>query len=135
VAFWSGWIAAVAIALAALVPIGQRLRTGKRGSPGSPAIKLHVLLGFLTSMLAFTHTMMVLPALGEPAATGGGMAAILPGVVAFFLLVAHAGLGLQLRNEKLKNRASKRRAHLATAISIAIAVTIHAVVLQRAAAP
>lgn len=132
-ATWTGWLAAVAIVVSALVPLGHRLRTGRRGAPASPTIRAHVALGFATSMLAFAHTMTVLPALGSPAATGGGMTAILPGVVAFFLLVAHAGLGLQLRSEKLKNRAEKRRAHLATAISIALAVAIHAVVLERAA--
>ena len=131
-ATWSGWIAAVAIVIAGFVPVAHRVRTGKRGAPGSPTIKLHVLLGFVTSMLAFGHTLTVLPALGSPAATGGGMAAILPGVAAFFVLVAHAGLGLQLRNEKLRDRARKRRMHLATAISIVIAVAIHAALLERA---
>ncbi len=131
-ASFSGWIAAVAIVIAGIVPIGHRLRTGKRGAPGSPTIRLHVLLGFVTSMLAFGHTMTVLPALGSPAATGGGMAAILPGVIAFFVLVAHAGLGLQLRSEKLKDRAKKRRMHFATATAIVIAVAAHATLLERA---
>ena len=134
-AFWSGWIAAVAIVFAAMVPLGHRLRTGKRGAPGSPAIKLHIALGAVTALLALGHTLVVLPELGSSAAIGGGMVALAPGAVAFFVLFAHAGLGLQLRNERLKERASKRRAHLATAISIAIAVTIHAAVLQRAAVP
>lgn len=128
----SGWLAAAAIVLAALVPIAQRLRAGKRGAPGSAPVKLHVLLGFVTSSLAFLHTLLVLPALGSPAATGGGTIALLAGGAAFFLLVAHAGLGLQLRNEKLKDRAKKRRAHVMTAISIALAVAVHAVMLLRA---
>lgn len=130
-ATWTGWVAAIAIVIAGSVPLLQRARTGKRAAPSSPPIRAHVMLGFVTSLLAFGHTMTVLPALGSPAATGGGMTAILPGVVAFFILVAHAGLGLQLRREKLKDRARKRRAHLATAISIAIAVTIHAAALER----
>jgi cytochrome b561 len=131
-AAWSGWLAAVAIVLAASVPLGQRVRAGKRAPPGSPPIRLHVMIGLVVSMLAFGHTLLVIPALGSPAATGGGVVALVPGVAAFFLLVAHAGLGLQLRNEKLKDRAAKRRAHTITAISIAIAVAIHATLLARA---
>src|SRR6476619_7059155 len=98
----SGWLAAIAIVLAALVPIAQRVRAGKRGAPGSPPIRIHVVVGLTTAALAFAHTMAVIPALGSPAAIGGGVLALLFGVVAFFLLVAHAGLGLQLRNPKLK---------------------------------
>ena len=51
---------------------------------------------------------------------------------AFFLLVAHAGLGLQLREPKLKDRARKRRMHTTTAVLIALMVAIHAVLLIRA---
>lgn len=131
-ATWSGWAAAIAIVLAASIPLGVRLRAGKRGAPSSQPIRIHVLAGFVTSMLAFFHTLAVLPALGSPAATGGGVLALLPGGVAFFLLVAHAGLGLQLRNEKLRDRVSKRRAHATTAIAISIAVVIHTVLLERA---
>ena len=106
-AFWSGWIAAVAIVLAAIVPLGHRLRTGKRGAPTSPAIRLHVV--------------------------AGGMVALAPGALAFFVLFAHAGLGLQLRSEKLKDRAKKRRAHLATATIIFVAVVVHVIALHFAA--
>lgn len=125
-------MAVVAIAVAAIVPVGYRLRAGKRAAPPSKVIRAHVVIGLLTSMLAFTHTLSVLPELGSPAATGGGMIALLPGGAAFFLLVAHAGLGLQLRSEKLRDRATKRRAHVTTAIAIAIAVAIHVIVLARA---
>src|ERR1700754_3006257 len=104
VAIWSGWLATAAIGLAALVPIVQRMRTGRRAPSGSPPIRLHVTLGFATAALAFLHTMAVLPALGSPAAIAGGVFAMLPAGAAFFLLVAHAGLGLQLRDPKLKDR-------------------------------
>jgi cytochrome b561 len=133
VAFWSGWIAAVAIVLAAIVPLGHRLRTGKRGAPGSPAIKLHVALGAVTALLALGHTFVVLPELGSSAAIAGGMVALAPGALAFFVLFAHAGLGLQLRSEKLRDRAKKRRAHLATATIISVAVVVHVIALHFAA--
>jgi hypothetical protein len=129
----TGWLATTAIVLAALVPIVQRLRAGKRAPPGSPPIRLHVTLGLTTTALAFGHTLAVIPALGSPAAIGGGVIALFPGGAAFFLLVAHAGLGLQLRDPKLRDRARKRRMHTTTAILIAAAVTVHVVLLERAA--
>ncbi len=131
-AFYSGWLATVAIVLAAAVPIVQRLRAGKRAAPGSPTIRLHVVLGLTTAAFAFAHTLAALPALGSPAAIGGGVAALLPAGAAFFLLVAHAGLGLQLREVRLKDRVRKRRMHTTTAVLISVAVAVHAVLLERA---
>jgi hypothetical protein len=131
-ALWSGWLATLAVLAAALVPVVQRLRHGKRAPPGSEPIRLHVIVGLTTAALGFAHTMMVIPALGSPAAIGGGVAALLPGGAAFFLLVAHAGLGLQLRQPKLKARASVRRQHTITAVLIASAVAVHVVLLERA---
>jgi hypothetical protein len=128
----SGWLATAAIVLAVLVPIVQRLRAGKRAAPGSPPIRLHVLVGLATAGLAFAHTMAVIPALGSPAAVGGGVEALLPAGAAFFLLIAHAGLGLQLRDPRLKDRARKRRMHTTTATLIGVAVAIHVVLLERA---
>lgn len=133
-AFTSGWLATVAIVLAALVPIVQRLRNGKRAAPGSGSIRLHVLVGYATAALAFAHTMTVLPALGSPAAIAGGALGMLPAGAAFFLLFAHAGLGLQLRRPKLKDRARKRRMHTVTAVLIATLVGVHIVLLERASA-
>jgi hypothetical protein len=45
--------------------------------------------------------------------------------------MAHTGVGLQLRNEKLKGRAEKRRIHLTTASSIIVAVLVHVYALLR----
>jgi hypothetical protein len=130
----SGWIALVAIFVAGLVPIGIRLRTGKRGAPASKGISTHVLLGVVTSLLAGAHTFMVMPELGSPRAIAGGVLALGAGAFAFFVLFAHVGLGLQLRKEKLKDRPKKRRMHLATALTIAIAALVHAVLLLRVTA-
>jgi cytochrome b561 len=127
----SGWIALACIALAGCVPLGARLREGRRAAPGSPPIKLHVALGFGTSAAAFLHTLLVLPALGSPAAVAGGMLALAPAGAAFFLLMAHTGIGLKLRDERLRDREKKRRAHATTAISIVCAVGLHVFALLR----
>jgi len=129
----SGWLATTAIVLAALVPVVQRLRSGKRGAPGSPPIRLHVAAGLATAALAFAHTLTIISALGSPAAIGGGVAALMAGGVAFFLLVAHAGLGLQLRDPRLRDRARKRRMHTGTAVLISLAVSLHVFLLERGA--
>lgn len=131
-AFWSGWLATIAIMIAAAIPLITRLRLGRRATPSSPPIRAHVVLGLVTSASAFIHTLLVVPALGSPAATGAGPLAIAPAALAFLLLVAHAGLGLQLRQEKLKTRVKTRRSHTITAIAIAVAVGIHIVTLEQA---
>lgn len=130
-AVWTGWFAVAAIVLAVLVPIAQRLRAGQRGAPGSKPIRIHVYVGMATAALAFTHTLSIIPSLGSPAAISGGVAAMMAAGAAFFLLVAHAGLGLQLREPKLKDRKKKRRMHTTTAVLIALAVTVHVVLLRR----
>jgi len=132
-ATWTGWLAAIAIVLAALVPFLQRVHAGKRGAPGSKPIRIHVAVGMATSACAFLHTLVILPSLGSPAAIGGGVLALFSGGAAFFLLVAHAGLGLQLRDPKLRDRSKKRRMHTTTAALIALAVGTHAFLLERAA--
>lgn len=127
---WTGWLAFIAIMVAGTIPLAARVRFGKRGAPASAPIRAHVVLGLATSACAFAHTLVVLPALGSPAATGAGMTAIAPAGLAFFLLVAHAGLGLQLRNEKLKTRAKTRRSHAITAALIVVAVSVHVTALR-----
>jgi hypothetical protein len=124
-ALWSGWITVALIVSAALVPIVQRLREGKRAAPDSPATRGHVVLGISAALLAFGHTLSALMSLGSERATAGGNLAIVPGCVAFLIVVAHVGLGLQLRDVKLRDRARKRRNHLATAIAITIAGGVH----------
>jgi hypothetical protein len=132
VAIWFGWIAVFLIALSASVPLGYRWNARRRAAPDSTPISIHVLFGFATVVVAFAHTIFVLPGLGSPAAVEGGLLAFLPGVAAFFLLIAHAGLGLQLRDVRLRDRARKRRAHVTTAIAIAVTVGAHVLPLVRA---
>ena len=131
-AWITGWLAVVAMVVAVAVPTYQRAKHGKRAAPGSEPIRLHVIVGLTVSAFAFGHTLLILPELGSPAATAGGVFALLPGGVAFVFMLAHAGLGLQLRDPKLKKRANIRRSHTITATLIAIFVAIHAVLLERA---
>jgi hypothetical protein len=128
----SGWIAAVLVVLAALVPLSVRFRTGKRAPPQSSPIRGHVLVGLLVSLTAFIHTGLVLPELGSPASVGGGSVAFMAGAGAFVVLVAHAGLGLRLRDPKLKDRPQRRSRHATTAVLLVIAIAAHAILLLRA---
>ena len=128
----SGWIAAALIALAACVPLLYRARQKKRATPESPTIRTHVLLGLATSIATFTHTGLILPELGSEAAVGGGTLAFLFGAAAFLVMVAHAGLGLGLRNPKLRDRAQRRRRHAITALVLSTMVVAHVVLLLRA---
>lgn len=131
-AIWSGWLATALIVIAGLVPLAVRIRQGKRAGPESPPMRLHVVVGLTTGSVAFFHTLLVVPALGAPGAVGGGMLALGAAGAAFFLLVAHTGLGFQLKRPKLRDRARKRRAHLTTALLIVAAVGIHIVALLQA---
>jgi hypothetical protein len=130
--FYSGWLAALTIVLAAGVPLVQRAVNRKRARLDSPATRGHVLLGLATVTFAFLHTLLMLPSLGTESAVEGGMAALAPGGLAFFALAAHGGIGLALRREKLRDRVSKRRTHLATGLLIVALVSTHAFLLERA---
>jgi hypothetical protein len=122
---WSGWLTVGLIVSAGLVPLGCRLRAGKRAAPDTPAIRGHVMLGIAAALLAFGHTLSALMSLGSERATAGGNLAIVPGCAAFLIVIAHVGLGLQLRDVRLRDRAQKRRSHLTTAIAIVIAGGLH----------
>jgi hypothetical protein len=129
---WSGWITVTLIVSAAAMPIGHRLRAGKRAAPDAPTTRRHVALGVSAALLAFGHTLSALMSLGSERATAGGNLAIFPGCAAFLIVVAHVGLGLQLRDGRLRDRARKRRSHLTTAIAIAITGGVHVGVLVTA---
>ena len=122
---WSGWLAVLSILLAGSLPLLYRLGANRRASPLSPTIRVHVVFGLSAAFVAFLHTIVALPALGSPGAVGGGLLPLASAGCAFFLLVAHAGIGLQLRDVRLRDRARKRRTHAATAIAIVVAVTAH----------
>jgi hypothetical protein len=129
-AFWFGWITVFLIALSAAIPLGFRMRNKRRAAPDSRPIRLHVLLGTTTTVIAFVHTLSALPDLGSSAAIGGGFMAMMAAGCAFALIIAHAGIGLQLRDIRLRDRARQRRRHVATALAIATTVTAHVWLLR-----
>lgn len=134
-AFLTGWVCVALLASAASVPLTYRVLEHRRASPDSRAIGGHVLLGLATTAAALAHAIAMLPSLGSPGAVAGGMLALAPGALAFFLLAAHVGLGTQLRSPRLRNRAKKRRQHLIVATCIAAAVTAHVIAIRDAGKP
>ena len=126
----TGWILVSVIVSAGLVPLLARVKAGKRAAPGTPPIRLHVWLGLTTVLVALTHTFLTVGDLGTESAIDGGMLALAPGGAAFFVLFAHVGVGLQLRNPKLRDRAAKRRTHAITATLIVLASAAHVVALR-----
>jgi hypothetical protein len=129
-AAWVGWIAVALLVTAATSPLSYRLVAKKRAAPVSRPIGVHVIVGFSTTAMALAHAMTILPSLGSPGAIAGGMTALAPGALAFFLLFAHVGVGLKLRAPQLRDRAKKRRLHATFAIAISIAVLVHVVALR-----
>ncbi len=128
----SGWIAYALIVSAATVPLGFRVLNKRRAAPDSKPIGIHATIGISAAAAAGLHTLAILPSLGSPAAVGGGMLAIFPATLAFFLLFAHVGVGMQLRNVKLRDRPKKRRLHLFLASAIIVTATAHVLLLLRA---
>ncbi len=123
----SGWIATSLMIGAAVVPVAQRLLRGKRAELGSASVTMHFLIGLTAAGLGFLHPLTAVFALGSPEAVGGGVLALGFGGLAFVVLLAHTGLGLKLRDPKLKKRPSSRRAHVATAVTILLLVGAHVV--------
>lgn len=124
-AIWSGWLAVALFVCAASIPIGIRIREKRRAAPDSRPMRVHVVIGLTLAAVAAGHTLAALPSLGESATVGAGSYALVPGALAVLLVVAHAGLGFQLREPRLRGRPKKRRAHVITAIAISLAVGAH----------
>jgi predicted membrane-bound spermidine synthase len=126
-AVWSGWTAVISILVAASLPLAYRVLLQRRAAPPSPTIQTHVVFGLGAALIAFLHTVISLPALGSPGAVGAGLLPLASAGCAFFLLIAHAGIGLQLRDVRLRDRVRKRRTHQATALAIVVAVSAHVI--------
>jgi hypothetical protein len=126
----SGWLAVTTFLAGASVPVAQRIKLGRRAAPDSRALGAHAVLGIGTAVIALGHTICILPQMGSPAAVAGGTLAIAPGVLAFFLLFAHVGVGSRLRDRTLRTRAKTRRTHLLLASAIAICLVVHVVALH-----
>lgn len=130
-AAWTGWIALGVVLLAGAIPLGHRLVLSRRPALGSPPLRVHVVLGLAAVVLGLAHATCILPALGDPAVVGGGPWALLPGAVAAFLLVAHGGIGLRLRDPRLRKRPATRRNHAIVAATIVLAAAAHVIALRR----
>ncbi|HTJ83600.1 MAG TPA: hypothetical protein VL400_17895 [Polyangiaceae bacterium] len=126
-ASWSGWAAAALMLAAVLFPIVHRVRYGKRADLASIWVTSHFAIGLAAAGLAFLHPLAAVLDLGSPEAVSAGAFGLGAGGVAFVILLAHTGLGLKLRNPKLRTRPSSRRKHFGTAIAIVVAVTVHTV--------
>ena len=50
---WTGWLTIALIVGAVLLPIGQRIRAGKRAAPDSRITRIHVLFGISVVVVAF----------------------------------------------------------------------------------
>ena len=129
-ATWTGWLATALLVAAAAIPLTNRLLAGRRAPPDSRITGVHVVLGFGTTAAALAHTMAVLPSLGSPGAVAGGMLALGPAALAFFLLAAHVGVGLQLRSPRLRARVRRRRQHALIAVGIAVMIAVHVLALR-----
>lgn len=129
-AFASGWLALGLVLIAALVPLGYRWKLGHRASPQSRPISMHVALGIATAAAAFAHALFSVMSLGSASVVAAGNIALALGGAALLVLMAHVGIGLQLRNPQLrKARKPLRAKHLATAITITLCAIAHVAML------
>jgi hypothetical protein len=125
----SGWVTLAFIFVAGLVPLGYRLLEGRRAGPHSRPISLHVMVGVVVAATAFAHAMVAVTSLGTPQAIGGGNLGLALGGVAVFVLMAHIGIGLRLRDPKLRRRKELRGRHRLTALTIVAFAIAHTVII------
>lgn len=132
VASISGWLTAAIILIAGAIPLAVRIKRKKRAAPTSRPIRLHVTLGLSVAAFSGIHTLASLLDLGSSDVVAAGDLALALGAAAFLVLLAHTGLGFQLRNPKLRNRRAIRRQHWITATLLVVAVAAHAWLLATA---
>lgn len=136
----SGWLAFGLILSAGAIPLGYRLREKRRAAPTSRPISLHVSLGIAVAAAAFVHALLGVLSLGSARAIGAGNAGLLAGAIALLVLMAHVGIGLQLRNPQLgkkkgqlRKRQELRGKHLMTALTITVFAVAHVAMLWSSA--
>ncbi len=122
----SGYAAGALLLLALSLPLGHYALRGRRAELKAAPVTWHVRAGMIAAAAGFLHPLVALLALGSPGAVGGGDLGLAFGGLAFMVLLAHTGLGLSLRDPKLKRRPKARRAHLVTASVVVLAVAAHA---------
>ena len=128
----TGWVAMGLVVIAAVVPLGYRLWRRRRPAPRSPTISWHVIVGIGTALAAFVHAVVGVTSMGSERSIAAGNLPFAAGAAAVLVLMAHVGIGLQLRDPKLKLRPQLRRRHVITAITIGAFTLIHAVLLWTA---
>ena len=128
----SGFVALGLVFIAGAVPLGYRLQQGRRAAPGSRPISIHVAIGVATTAAAFGHGLVALMSLGSSRAIAAGNLPLAVGAGALLVLMAHVGIGLQLRDPKARKRPELRRKHLMTALTIAALALAHTVMLWTA---
>jgi len=127
VARWSGWLAVAAVLAAVIVPVAHRVREKRRADLRSRSVSLHVGLGLVAGATGALHPLSAILALGDPTAITAGNLGLALGAVTFLVLLAHTGLGLRLRDPKLRQRPRVRRSHVITATLIGIATAGHVI--------
>lgn len=127
---WTGWLPAIVILAAGAIPTLHRAFGGRRASPVSGTLRWHARIGLLAAFLAFAHAATALTDLGDPAIVRAGAAAMLPAVLAAFLLAAHVGLGLRLSSPELRGRIRLRRMHGLVSAAIVAAAFVHILALR-----
>lgn len=129
---WIGWLACVAIVVAAAIPTVHRVVLARRASPPSRTIRSHAVIGVLAALFAFVHVGASVGDLGDPSVVRAGNIAIFPALLATFLLVAHVGVGLRLLSPRLQARVKFRRTHALVATIILLAAFAHVAALLAA---
>lgn len=122
----SGWFAGALLLVALALPLGHWALRRKRAAFDSRSVSMHIAVGMGAAGAGFLHPLVALLALGSPGAVGGGDLGLAFGGLAFVFLLAHTGLGLTLRDPKLKKRPKARRAHATTAAIITLSAAAHA---------
>jgi hypothetical protein len=129
----SGWVAVAICFFAVAMPIGFRLRHGRRAELADPSVRRHVALGMTALALGAAHPLTALFQLGSPEAIGGGVLGLALGGLAFVVLISHSGLGLKLRDPKLRGRPASRRRHVVTASLLCLSALGHALACRLSA--
>lgn len=125
-ASWTGWAAAALVLAAVLLQLGHRVSDGRRAALGTRTVSAHVAIGLGAASIGFLHPLTALVSLGSEQAIGGGTLALACGAVALLVMLAHAGLGLKLRDPALRKRAAVRARHVITAALLLAAIAAHA---------
>jgi hypothetical protein len=117
------------IVAAALLPLAYRWYAGRRAAPQSRITSLHVAVGLVVALAAFVHALMAVMSLGTAQAIGAGNLGLALGGIAVFVLMAHVGIGLQLRRPKLRDRPAMRAKHRFTALTIVSFAVAHTILV------